>query len=122
MTMNLQYLDFDHSEDTGGVGTFDAMASTAPQHVAQVHAEIAEVLAWAHATFPGARGPVEDGGEWDYDLQEMREFTASDTLQYDEATRSLRVTPGATGTPRHTATLSISGTEAFCAAFREMLV
>jgi hypothetical protein len=121
MTLNLQYLDFDASENTDGVGTFEAMASTAPQHIAKVHAEIAQVLAWAHATFPGTRGPLDEGGEWDYDLQEMREFTIVDTLRYDVATCLVTTTPGTAGTPRHTVTLSISGTESFCAALREVL-
>lgn len=121
MTLNLQYLDFDYSEDTDGIGLFDAMASTAPQHVARVHIEIAMVLAWAHATFPGNRGPLDEGSQWDFGLQETREFTIADTLDYDDVTGLLNLTPGTAGTPRHTVTLSISGTESFCAALREAL-
>lgn len=97
--MTLDYLDFDYSEDTEGIGVFDAMASVRPQHLAAVRAEVEQVLGWANDVFAGRRAPVEDGGEWDYDLQEMQEESPSE--------------------PRHTVTLSISGTEAFCAAFRE---
>lgn len=121
MTLNLQYLDFDLSEDTEGVGTFDAMASAGPQEVARVHAEIAEVLAWAHANFPGVCNPLDEGGEWDYELQETREFSIADTLVYDDLTRLFTLTPGTAGTPRHTVTLSISGTQGFSAALREVL-
>jgi len=95
----LNFLDFDYSEDTEGVGVFDAMATVRPQQLAAVRAEVGEVLGWANDVFAGRRGPVEDGGEWDYDLQEMQEDSPGD--------------------PRVTVTLSISGTEAFCSAFRE---
>lgn len=91
--MTLSYLDFDYSEDTEGIGVFDAMAATAPEQMALVDAEIALVLDWASANFPDRRGPVGDGGDWDYDLQEMQE-----------------------GRWR-TVTLSIGGTREFCAAF-----
>ena len=97
--MPLNFLDFDFSEDTQGVGVFDAMATVRAQQIAAVRAEVDEVLGWANKAFAGRRGPLEDGAEWDYDLQEMQE--------------------DAPGEPWHTVTLSISGTEAFCAAFRE---
>lgn len=117
--MTLEYLDFDYSEDTEGVGVFDAMASTAPAHVTAVHAEIVQVLDWAHATFPGRRGAIGDDGDWDYDLQAMQEITVPEAIEFDEEAHRIRVRPGVPDTPRHTVTLSISGTEAFCAAFRE---
>jgi hypothetical protein len=117
--MTLHYLDFDYGEDTEGVGTLEAMASTWPDQVAAVHAEIAQVLDWAFATFPDRRGPIEEGGDWDYDLQGMQEFTAPQTLRYDEATRRLSVELGPPGKPRHTVNVSFSGTSEFCAAFRQ---
>ena len=92
----LRYLDFDYSEDTEGHGTFDAMASTAPEKVPEVHAEIERVLAWAEATFPNARGALDEGATWDHDLQETREDSRFTTL-----------------------TFSLSGTADFCAALRE---
>jgi hypothetical protein len=116
--MSLRYLDFDYSEDTEDIGVFEAMATTGPQQAAAVQAEIVQVLAWAHEAFPGRRGPVGDG-EWDYDLQAMQELTVPQTLEFDETTRRLEVRTGPAGTPRHTVTLAISGTPAFCAAFRD---
>jgi hypothetical protein len=73
------------------------MASTAPDKTPEVQAEIAQVLAWAEATFPDARGALEEGAMWDYDLQQTQE----DDARFD------------------TVTLSLSGTADFCAALRE---
>ncbi|MDM0107915.1 hypothetical protein QTH97_23410 [Variovorax sp. J22R24] len=115
--MTLDYLDFDYSEDTEEVGVFDAMATTGPQQAAAVHAEIAQVLEWAHAAFPGRRGPVGDGGDWDYDLQGMQEITVPETIAFDQNTGRVTVQSGPPTTPRHTVTLSISGTPEFCVAF-----
>jgi len=97
MTTELRYLDFDYSEDTEGHGTFDAMASTTPEKTLEVKQEIAALLAWAEATFPHARGALDEGAMWDYDLQETRE----ENTRFD------------------TVTLSLSGTADFCAALRE---
>jgi hypothetical protein len=117
--MTLNYLHFDYGEDTAGVGTLEAMASTWPEQVAAVQVEVARVLDWAYATFPDRRGPIEEGGDWDYDLQGMQEFTAPQTLRYDEVTRQFSVHLGVAGKPRHTVTVCISGTAEFCAAFRQ---
>lgn len=92
----MNYLIFDHSEDTEGIGTFEAMASVTADHLDAVHAEVASVLAWAFATFTDAHGPLEQGFEWDHDLQVLQEST---TL--------------------HTVTLLLSGGTAFCRAFAE---
>jgi hypothetical protein len=117
--MTLHYLDFDYGEDSEGVGTLEAVASTWPEQVAAVLAEIAQVLEWAFANFPGRRGPIEEGGDWDYDLQGMQEFTAPQTLRYDDVARQLSVELGPACKPRHTVTVSLSGTSEFCAAFRQ---
>ena len=117
--MTLHYLDFDYSEDEQGHGSFDAMASTEPQHMAAVRAEIARVLDWAHATFPDMRAPLEEGGEWDYNLEGQQEWTTHETLSYDEVTGKFSSQLGPAGAPRHTVTLSISGNPQFCEAFRE---
>ncbi|MDP9993406.1 hypothetical protein J2W28_003879 [Variovorax boronicumulans] len=92
----LRYLDFDYSEDTEGHGTFDAMASTSPEKSPEVHAEVEQVLAWAESTFPDARGALDEGATWDFDLQETREDTRFTTI-----------------------TFSLSGTADFCTALRE---
>jgi hypothetical protein len=96
--MSLQFLDFDYSEDGQGCGTFEAMASVRPAQVAAVRAEIAGVLDWAETTFPGQRAALDEGGEWDVDLQEHNDGASP---------------------PWHELTLSISGSTSFCAAFRQ---
>lgn len=67
--MTLSYLVFDRSEDTEGTVTLDAMASVAPPQVPEVQAETDAVLAWLQGQFGGVRGPVDEGGAWDADLQ-----------------------------------------------------
>ncbi|MDO8718402.1 MAG: hypothetical protein Q7K20_05385 [Polaromonas sp.] len=115
---SLDYLVFDYSEDTEGMGTLEAAASIWPEQVPAVQAELARVLDWAFTAFAGQRGPLEEGGDWDYDLQGLLEFTASQAVQYDELMRRFSVAPGPPGKPRHTYTLALSGTGEFCAAFR----
>lgn len=116
--MSLQYLDFDYSEDELGHGCFDAMASVPASRLPALQAEIAQVLDWAHATFPGQRAPLEEGGEWDYLLQGRQEWSVSEVLCYDELTRRFSSRSGVPGAPRHVLTLSISGSAQFCAAYR----
>jgi len=94
--VTLDYLLFDASEGDDETALFDAMASVLPEHTAAVEAEIAAVLAWAEQSFPGRRAPVEEGGEWEADLQ---------------------VTPDDHGR-RSSYALSVSGTRAFGEAFR----
>ena len=117
--MSLHYLDFDYSEDEQGIGTFDAMASTAPQHVVAVRAEMARVLDWAFATFPDVRAPLDEGGEWDYNLEGQQEWTAHEAIAYDEVTGKFSSQLAPAGAPRHTVTLSLSGSPQFCEAFRQ---
>ena len=101
--MRLNYLDFDYSEDEAGNGCFDAMAACAPERQPALHAEVQQVLDWAHEHFKGLCAPLEDGGQWDYDLLSQREHEA-DSAAFPEG--------------RHVLTLSLSGTAGFCAAFR----
>jgi hypothetical protein len=117
--MSLNYLEFDYSEDADGVGTFDALATTAPAHNATVLAEVATVLAWAHHAFEAQRAPLDEGGEWDYDLQGWREFSAVDVLDFDDHSGKLSVQAQAAGAARHSVSLSVTGTPGFCAAFSE---
>ncbi len=117
--MSLQYLDFEYSDDTEGVGTWDAMASVSPNQVTAVQAEVARVLGWAYHAFPDGRGPVDEGGEWDFDLQAQVETLAPEKWQYDPSLDLVLTTRMPPGEPRHTVTLSLSGGEAFCQAFRE---
>ena len=118
MTTTLHFLDFDYSEDDEGTGTFDAMASAAPGQLQALHAEVTAVLAWAHASFPDACGPSEDGGLWQYDLQGLQEVATPVALDFDATAGRLNATPDAPSPPRFTITLSLSGHAEFCAALR----
>ena len=70
---SLHYLTFDLSEDTDGVGTIEASASTDPAQADAVDAEVQQVLDWAWRRFPGDHGPLDEGHAWDHDLQVMQE-------------------------------------------------
>lgn len=96
--MSLRWLDFDYSEGDDGTGVFDAMASVELRHASEVQAEIDAVLAWAEANFAGRRAPIEEGGEWDAELQVSDEDTHP---------------------PRRCFSLTIGGTLAFCQALGE---
>lgn len=65
----MHYLRFDPSENTDGIWTLEALASTAAGQHPAVMAEVQQVLDWATEQFPHTRGPVEDGMDWDHDLQ-----------------------------------------------------
>ncbi len=117
--MSLQYLDFEYSDDTEGVGTWDAMASVSPNQVTAVQSEVAQVLGWAFHAFPEGRGALDEGGEWDYDLQAQVETVAPEAWQFDPSLGLVLTTRLPAGEPRHAVTLSLSGSEAFCQAFRE---
>ncbi|MBT9455720.1 MAG: hypothetical protein IV097_03785 [Burkholderiaceae bacterium] len=65
----MDYLSFDLSEDTEGVTTLEALASTSEEQHAAVMAEVQQVLDWAWRSFPHTHGPVDEGMDWDDDLQ-----------------------------------------------------
>jgi hypothetical protein len=117
--MTLNYLDFDYSEDAQGHGSFDAMASAAAAQLPALQAEVLHVLDWAHRDFAGTRAPLDEGGDWDYELQGVQEVATTLDLRYDPQAGQLQVQPGATGAPRVTLSLTVSGTPEFCAAFRQ---
>jgi hypothetical protein len=116
--MTLSYLDFDYSEDYEGVGTFDAMASVSPQQWPALQSEVAQVLTWCQQQFLQGPAPLEDGGDWDYDLQGSEETVAPLALQFNAATGAIERRAGAPGAPRITLTLSVSGSPSFCQALR----
>ncbi|MFT7722435.1 MAG: hypothetical protein QM788_06350 [Roseateles sp.] len=64
----MRHLIFDLSDGSDGILTLEAMASTREAAHAAVMAEVAQLLAWAHAAFGGRQGPVEDGHAWDHEL------------------------------------------------------
>lgn len=117
--MTFHYLDFDYSEDADGTGTFDAMASVSHQQISALHAEIAELLTWAHTQFPDACGPQEDGGVWQYDLRGIEEVSKPLALEYDPDCARITCISGTPDAPRTTITLSVSGDSNFCASLRD---
>ena len=111
----LEYLDFDYSEDEDGHGSFDAMAAAGPAQLAGLQAEIMRVLDWAHDSFGPPRA-LEDGGEWDHELQGVREVAT--TLDVRHARGTLHLADAGTAAPRTTLSLTLTGTPAFCDALR----
>lgn len=73
----MNYLSFDLSDSTDGIHTLEAMAATRADGgeaaQAEVMAEIRQVLDWAWQTFAHSHGPVDEGGDWDHDLQQQDE-------------------------------------------------
>ena len=114
----LDWLEFDYSEDAEGHGSFDAMASAAPAQLQSLQQEIVRVLEWAQREF-GPPVPPEEGGEWHYELQGVREVPTPLAVDYDAAAGSLRFEDGPAGAARTTLSLTLGGTPGFCAAFRE---
>lgn len=115
--MELHYLDFDFSDDESGHGTFDAMASVGPDRVPPLLEEAAAVLRWAHAVF-GPPAALEDGGEWDFDLQAADEADRPVTVGYDPASGEVDLAAAGTAA-RVTVTLTLGGHSGFCRALRE---
>jgi hypothetical protein len=116
--MTLSYLDFDYSEDYQGAGTFDAMASVTQAQWPALQGQVAQVLAWCVQQFPDGLSPLEEGGEWHYDLQGTEEVTTPLALEFDPASQRIERHAGTAAAPRITVTLSLSGSPQFCEAFR----
>ena len=62
-------MNFDLSEDADGVITLEALAATAAEQHAAVMAEVQQVLDWAWQHYRHSHGPVDDGMDWDHELQ-----------------------------------------------------
>ncbi|MFM7026449.1 MAG: hypothetical protein ACKOWC_10385 [Limnohabitans sp.] len=95
--MPLQFLDFDLSEDTSGLRTWDALASPGAVHSAALLQET-EALLQHLVQELGPAGPVDEGHRWDMDLQ----------IQ-DATGQSLDLTASTPATGRITLALSLSG-------------
>lgn len=92
----LRYLIFDASEGDEGQGSWEALASIRDADRATrlpaVLAEARAVLDWAETQAAGPRGPLEEGGHWDADLDVRDEgdwvhvtLTLSGPLDWDRA-------------------------------------
>ena len=117
--MALDYLDFDYSEDEDGNGTWDAMASVADSRWAALLEEVRQVLHWASHDFRGRRAPLEDGGDWDYDLSAQDDdHGRALRIRWDRAGDAVQAEapqPGGYGT----VTLTVTGNTAFGDALRQ---
>ena len=115
--MNLQYLEFDRSEDAEGVVCWDALAQPTAQHTPALLAEVNRLLAWAHRFDPHP-GCLEEGAVWDFDLRIQQKATPLVT-QWHSAAEVLVVSPMPNATEAMALSLSLSGTPAFAQAFAE---
>jgi hypothetical protein len=116
-TMQLHYLEFDFSDEDSGCGSFDAMAAVLPDRLPLLLAEIGAVLGWAGRSF-GPAGALQEDGEWDYELQGVTQTDTPLRLAYDRGRGEVSLAP-AGGHGLTTLTLTLSGSPAFCEAFRE---
>ena len=92
--IRMDFLTFERTELGDGLSSLEAMASTGVQQHAAVMTEVQQVLDWAWRRFPEAHGPVDDGFDWDHDLQVLIEDGGW-----------------------HTVTLTLTGTERFVGEF-----
>lgn len=115
--MELHCLDFDFSDEESGRGSFDAMASVLAPRVPALLAEISSVLRWAAQTF-GPAGALQGDGEWDFDLSGIAEPDAPLEVTCHERTGEVLLSPAPSGQALTTLTFTLSGSQAFCEAFR----
>jgi hypothetical protein len=69
--MHLHHLIFDASDNADGTGSWEAMASVQGAMLPAVMAEVNAVLALAEHQSPGPRGPLDEGGVWDTEVQTL---------------------------------------------------
>ena len=117
-TMDLDWLAFDFSDDAHGHGSFEAMASATAAQLPALESDVLRVLDWAERLF-GPAAALDEGGEWDFALQGVREVATPLAVRYVPGAARLQLEPGAADPPRVTLTLTVSGTDAFCDAFRQ---
>ncbi|WP_090045669.1 hypothetical protein [Limnohabitans sp. 2KL-27] len=120
--MDLELLDFECSEDAEGVVCWDALAQPHKHHNAALLQEVSEVLAWAYLFNAQGPGRLEDGAQWDYDLQATLhaedQAPSSAQIVFNPSTGQTTITPLSLH-QRIELGLSLSGTPAFAQAFRD---
>jgi hypothetical protein len=116
--MNLQFLEFDCSEDGDDVVCWDALAQPASRHTRALLHEVAQVLTWCHRWSPRSPGALEEGADWDFDLQ-IQWGSSAIQAHWDTPTQTVVLSPTPTEIDEISLSLSISGVPAFCVAFRE---
>ena len=65
--MTLRFLEFDLSEDTDGLRTWDALASPGAAHTRALLAEVRALTEHLQQAL-GASGPIDEGHAWDMAL------------------------------------------------------
>jgi hypothetical protein len=116
--MALDYLDFDYSEDDEGTATWDALASVTAERLPALTAEVEQLLGWAHRAFAGRRGPMEEGGDWDYDLHAQQDDGRPLSVHFDAAAGRLQLAAASARGQRTTLGLTLSASAAFSEALR----
>lgn len=111
--MELDYLLFDFSDEEGGAGSFDAMASVLPDRLPALLGEIEAVLRWSQREF----GAASTDGDWDFELQATCEPDTPLHATYDVARGRVALSPACDALT--TLSLTLSGSRAFCEAFRQ---
>ena len=121
--MDLQLLDFDCTEDADGVVCWDALAQPAPQHTRALLQEAAQVLQWAHGFDEQGPGPLENGAQWDFDLQVTLLSDDQKPLvalpRFVPSTGQLSLWSEVSPQQSLSLSLTLSGTPAFVQAFRD---
>lgn len=116
--MRLDYLDFDYSEDEDGNATWDAMASVPAARWEVLLGEVQQVLTWASRDFGGRRGALDEGADWDFDLQAQDDDHGSALpVRWDGRHQTLSCPPPQAG-GYGTLTLSLTGNAYFADGLR----
>lgn len=120
----LAFLEFDCSEDSEGVVCWDALAQPAASHTAALLREVTQLLSWASRFGRQGPGPLDEGADWDFDLQIQlhpphSQHSTPAQAQWHPAQQTLNIHPAPGPEDRVELSLSLSGTPAFAQAFRE---
>ena len=116
--MALDYLDFEYSEDEDGNGTWDAMASVASPRWHALLDEVRQVLYWAEHEFRGHKAPLDDGGDWDFDLSAQQDDNGENLhIHWDSKAATLEA-QAPTADSYTTLTLTLTGNAGFGDALR----
>ena len=117
--MALDYLDFEYSEDEDSNGTWDAMASVAAARWPALLDEVRQVLHWAQQDFRGHRAPLDEGGDWDFDLSAQDDDNGrAQRMRWDAKTCTIDAEAPQPG-GYTTLTLTLTGNCAFGDALRQ---
>jgi len=121
--MQLQFLEFDRSEDADGVVCWDALAQPEPAYNQALLSEVRQVLIWAHQFDTQGPGPLENGANWDFDpqLTLVPEGQPPQVAlpRFVPSTGQLWVVPEPQTHQRMALSLTVSGTAGFVDAFAE---